>query len=143
MSTSGVPSGLSLLVSILSQWSWYTCNSAVSSTVNNLLSQGIYIPKQFNVVVLPEPVPPAMTKFAGLESKPSIQTHIIAASLRLTVPNLIRLIMVRGSSLNLRIVNVGPSGETGGIVPFTREPSGNLPSKIGTKPGPSPRGTLV
>ncbi len=51
--------------------------------------------------------------------------------------------MVSGSSLNFLIVSVGPSGVTGGIVPFTREPSGNLPSKIGTIPGPSPNGTLV
>ena len=41
------------------------------------------------------------------------------------------------------MVNVGPSGETGGIVPLTREPSCNRPSKIGTIPGPSPSGTFV
>ena len=70
------------------------------------------IPKQFNVVVLPEPVPPAITKFAGLLSNPSIQTHIIAARRTFTVPNLIKSIIVRGSSRNLRIVRVGPSGET-------------------------------
>ena len=103
----------------------------------------MYIPKQFSVVVLPEPVPPAITKFAGRLSRPSIQTHIIAASLEFTVPNLIRSSMVKGSSLNFLIVNVGPSGEIGGIVPLTLEPSGNLPSNIGTSPGPSPSGTLV
>ena len=103
----------------------------------------MYIPKQLSVVVLPEPVPPAITKFAGRLSSPSIQTHIIAARRELTVPNLTRSIIVSGSSLNLRMVRVGPSGETGGIVPLTREPSGSRPSKIGTIPGPSPRGTLV
>ena len=103
----------------------------------------MYIPRQFRVVVLPEPVPPAITKFAGRLSSPSIQTHIMAASLGLTVPNLTRSIIVSGSSLNLRMVRVGPSGETGGMVPFTRDPSGRRPSKIGTIPGPSPSGTLV
>ena len=143
MSTSGVPSGRSRRVSIRSQWSWYTCNSAVSSTVSNRRCHGMYIPRQLSVVVLPDPVPPAITKLAGRLSSPSIQTHIIAASLELTVPNFTKSIIVRGSSLNLRMVSVGPSGVTGGIVPFTREPSGRRPSKIGTSPGPSPRGTLV
>ncbi len=115
----------------------------MSSTVSNRLCQGIYIPRQFNVVVLPDPVPPAITKLAGRESKPSIHTHIMAASLRLTVPNLIKSTIVRGSSLNFRMVSVGPSGDTGGIVPFTLLPSGNLPSNIGTIPGPSPKGTDV
>ena len=94
-------------------------------------------------MVLPEPVPPAITKLAGRLSNPSIQTHIIAARRRFTVPNLIKSIIVSGSSRNFRIVRVGPSGDTGGIVPFTRLPSGRRPSKIGTNPGPSPKGTDV
>jgi hypothetical protein len=143
MLISVVPSGRAGLVSILNQWSWYTCNSAVSSTVSSLLSHGIYIPSTFKVVVLPEPVPPAITKFAGFAPNPSIQIHIIAANLRFMVPNLIKLIMVNGSSMNFLIVNVGPSGDTGGIVPLTRLPSGNLPSNIGTCPGSSPKGTPV
>ncbi len=101
------------------------------------------MPRQFNVVVLPDPVPPAMTKFAGRLSSPSIHTHIMAARRELTVPKFTRSIIVSGSSLNLRMVRVGPSGETGGMVPLTREPSGSRPSKIGTSPGPSPSGTLV
>ena len=103
----------------------------------------MYIPRQFRVVVLPEPVPPAITKLAGRLSRPSIQTHIMAARREFTVPNLTKSNIVRGSSLNFLIVNVGPSGEIGGMVPFTLEPSGNRPSKIGTNPGPSPNGTLV
>ena len=94
-------------------------------------------------MVLPDPVPPAITKLAGRLSRPSIQTHIIAAKRELTVPNFTRSIMVNGSSRNLRMVSVGPSGVTGGIVPLTREPSGRRPSKMGTRPGPSPSGTLV
>ena len=101
------------------------------------------MPRQFSVVVLPEPVPPAITKFAGRLSRPSIHTHIIAANRELTVPNFTKSIIVSGSSLNFRMVSVGPSGETGGIVPLTRDPSGSRPSKMGTIPGPSPSGTLV
>ena len=41
------------------------------------------------------------------------------------------------------MVKVGPSGDTGGMVPLTRDPSGSRPSKIGTMPGPSPSGTFV
>ena len=40
------------------------------------------------LLFLPEPVPPAITKLAGLLSSPSIHTRIIAARRELTVPNL-------------------------------------------------------
>ena len=125
------------------QWSWNSCNSAVSSTVNNLLSQGMNIPRQFRVVVFPEPVPPEIMKFAGREPRPSTQHHIVAARATSIVPNSIKSIIVIGSARNFRIVSVGPSGDTGGITPFTLLPSGNLPSNNGTCPGPSPNGTLV
>ena len=115
----------------------------MSSTVSSLLSHGINIPRQFRVVVFPEPVPPEIMKFAGRAPNPSTQHHNVAARDKSTVPNSIKSIIVIGSSLNFLIVNVGPSGETGGITPFTLLPSGRRPSKRGTFPGPLPRGTLV
>ena len=90
--------------------------------------QGMYIPRQLSVVVFPEPVPPAMTKFAGRLSNLRSRPIIMAAKRELTVPKLTRSIIVSGSSLSFRMVSVGPSGETGGMVPFTREPSSSRPS---------------
>lgn len=92
---------------------------------------GINADRAFNVVVLPELVPPDIIALADLTPSPSKHNQKNAASSRDMVFELMRSITVRGSFLNLRIVSEGPSAETGGIVAFILEPSFNLPSRIG------------
>ena len=98
--------------------------------------EGINNPNTFKVVVLPEPVPPATKILDGAEPIPSANIHNSEASLGDIVPNFIKLTTVSGSFICFLIVIVGPFGETGGIVAFTRLPSGNLPSKS-KFPGPT------
>ena len=78
-------------------------------------------------VVLPLPVPPetkilvfALTKEAN-----------ISAILSVRVPNSIKLSIVNGTSENRRIDKTGPSSDKGGIIAFTREPSGSRASTMG------------
>ena len=49
----------------------------------------------------------------------------------MTVPKLIRSSIVYGSRENFRIVIVGPRSESGGMIAFTRLPSGRRASTIG------------
>lgn len=80
-----------------------------------ILSLGlIKAERAFNVVVLPELVPPDMIAFADLTPRPSMHNHKNPARSSEIVFALIKSIMVNGSFLNLRIVKDGPSGETGG-----------------------------
>ncbi len=48
-----------------------------------------------------------------------------------TEPNAIRSSIVYGSRENFRIVSVGPRSESGGMIAFTRLPSGRRASTIG------------
>ena len=97
-------------------------------------------PSTFSVVVFPEPVPPATSMLHGADPIPSANTHSNDASLGEMVPNFIKSTTVSGSLSCFLMVRVGPFGETGGIVAFTRLPSGNLPSSR-RLPGPTFRPT--
>ena len=81
----------------------------------------------FSVVVLPLPVPPVMSTF----SFPRTQAARKCAALLEIDPKLIRSSIVYGSRENLRIVSVGPRRASGGMIAFTRLPSGRRASTIG------------
>ncbi len=82
----------------------------------------------FSVVVLPVPVPPEMRTF----SLPVTQAaRNCAAFGRDRCRSAIRSLIVYGSRENLRIVSVGPLSASGGMIAFTREPSGRRASTIG------------
>src|SRR5919202_3570851 len=79
------------------------------------------------VVVLPVPVPPEMRLF----SFPFTQAARNCAAFGEIDPNEIRSFIVYGSRENFRIVSVGPLSASGGMIAFTREPSGRRASTIG------------
>ena len=73
----------------------------------------------FSVVVLPVPVPPEMRTL----SFPRTQAARNWADFAVSVSNAIRSSIVYGCA-NFRIVSVGPLSESGGMIAFTRLPSG-------------------
>ena len=82
---------------------------------------------QFSSVVLPEPVPP---EISTLQRQRPITCSTRAPS-GLIEPNLTRSSRVSLSFLNLRMVSVGPSSDSGGAMTLTREPSSRRASQIG------------
>ena len=111
------------------QFWWGTFISAVSSIETIFTSGLMNSNKQFNVVVFPEAVPPAIST----ETPFSRKNHIRASMEAEKVPNVIISGGVRGSSLNFLIVNVDPCMVTS--LPnesCTREPSGREPSSRGS-----------
>ena len=80
-----------------------------------------------SIVVLPEPVPPETTML----SRASTQALRNVAISAVNVPNRIRSSTVNGSLENFRIVTVGPFSAIGGMIAFTREPSGKRASTVG------------
>ena len=88
---------------------------------------GMKLDKTFSVVVFPEPVPPDTTML----KRASTAACMNCAASRVSVPKLIRSVMVNGSRANLRIVIVGPVKDNGGMIALKREPSRSLPSTIG------------
>src|SRR5205814_9802342 len=81
----------------------------------------------FRVVVLPVPVPPEMRTL----SFPFTQAARNWAAFGEIDPKEIRSFIVYGSRENFRIVSVGPLRASGGMIAFTREPSGRRASTIG------------
>ena len=94
-------------------------------TIRSLL--GIKEESTFNVVVLPEPVPPDTIIFR----RAFTQARRNSAISSLRVPKLIRSFTERGSFVNLRIVTQGPIRDNGGTMAFTREPSDRRASTSG------------
>src|SRR5438093_12927732 len=93
-------------------------------------SPGINADIAFRVVVLPVPVPPEIRMF----SFPFTQAARNCAALGEIDPKEIRSFIVYGSRENFRIVSVGPFRASGGMIAFTREPSGRRASTIGEDP---------
>ena len=102
-------------------------SSAASSTVMMRSPSGMAADSTFRVVVLPEPVPPEMRMF----SLPRTQASRNWPAFGVSVPNLIRSSIWKGSLRNFRIVSVGPLTDSGGMIALTREPSGRRASTIG------------
>src|SRR4051794_41948500 len=92
------------------------------------------------VVVLPVPVPPEMRMF----SFPLTHDARNCAAFGEIEPNEIRSFMVYGSRENFLIVSVGPLRASGGVIAFTREPSGRRGATLGGAPSPrrAARGTI-
>src|SRR3989440_4270120 len=80
----------------------------------------------FSVVVLPVPVPPLIR----ILSLPLTHAARNCAAFGDSVPNEIRSFIVYGSRENFRIVIVGPFSESGGMIAFTRDPSGRRASTL-------------
>ena len=78
-------------------------------------------------MVLPEPVPPEMRMFIRDWTQPRMYCCISSV----TASSSTSLSMSSGWATNRRIDRLGPSSDTGGIVAFTREPSGRRASSIG------------
>ena len=102
-------------------------SSAASSTVMMRSSSGIADDSTFSVVVLPEPVPPEMRML----SLPRTHASRNWAHFGVSVPKRSRSSILKGSLRNFRIVSVGPETASGGMMAFTREPSGRRASTIG------------
>ena len=83
--------------------------------------------KTFNIVVLPDPVPPQTIIFILAFTQASKNKAISLVN----VPFDKRSLILFKFSLNLRIVITGPFKDSGGIIALTRDPSGNLESTIG------------
>ncbi|MNM83227.1 hypothetical protein D3C81_952810 [compost metagenome] len=103
------------------------CNSAESSIVITLSSDGINWDKAFKNVVFPEPVPPLIKMLYLLRTS---RCSSSAAS-SLSEPIETNCSIVSGRSGNLRIVIVGPFKATGGRTILTRDPSRSRASTIG------------
>ena len=127
MRTSPWPSMFGGRASSVITWSCWSWSSAASSIVTMRSSPGTKAEIAFSVVVLPVPVPPEMRTF----SFPRAQAARNCAAFGVTVPKVIRSSIVYGSRENFRIVSVGPRSESGGMIAFTRLPSGRRASTIG------------
>ena len=102
-------------------------SSAASSIVMMRSRSGMNDESTFRSVVLPVPVPPEIRTF----SLPSTHASRKAAAWCERLPKATRSSMVSGSRENLRIVSDGPVIASGGMIAFTREPSGRRASTIG------------
>ena len=109
------------------QWPWESDSSAASSMVTMRSCSGMYEERMFSRVVFPLPVPPETTMFRRTFTQVSRNSAIGPVS----VPNSIRWLAFRRSRLNLRMVRVGPLSARGGMMAFTREPSGKRASTSG------------
>ena len=83
--------------------------------------------KIFKIVVLPDPVPPH-TKIFKRDLTQASKNKAISFVI---VPLRSKSSILFKSSLNLRIVKIGPFNDKGGIIAFILEPSLSLASTIG------------
>ena len=89
-------------------------------------SSGMKLESTFRNVVLPDPVPPVTSMFNRARTH-SPRNSPISGEI---VPRPIRSGMVSRRWANLRIVIAGPFSESGGMMAFTRDPSGSRASTI-------------
>ncbi len=90
-------------------------------------SSGMNDESTFRIVVFPAPVPPETSTFR----RPRTQASRSLATGDVIVPKLTRSSAWYGSWENFRIVRDGPSIASGGMIAFTREPSGSRASTLG------------
>ena len=110
-----------------STWRWFSCSSAASSIVMMRWSSGTAVDRAFRSVVLPEPVPPEIRMFSSARMQLLRKSTVVSDS----VPILIMSSRFRRVSPNLRMVTSGPLSDSGGMIAFTRLPSGRRASTIG------------
>ncbi|MNY10105.1 hypothetical protein D3C86_1430620 [compost metagenome] len=104
-----------------------SCSSAASSQVMTRSVGSMKAVRVLSRVVLPEPVPPEMTRL----HRAAPMTPRTRAPSGLMEAYSTRFFIVSLSFLNLRIVSVGPSMARGGAMTLTREPSGRRASQMG------------
>ena len=78
-------------------------------------------------VVFPEPVPPEMMMFFRTATQ-TARNRTMSGEME---PKRTRSPALSGVLENLRMVMEGPTSESGGMMAFTREPSGNRASTMG------------
>jgi len=127
MVISPLPSMLGGRFSRRTTWRWRNCSSTVSSIVIIRSLSGIKAESILRKVVLPEPVPPEITVLM----RASTQALRKFASGTVMVVLAIKSCAVKGRVANLRIVRIGPSSESGGMVALTRYPLGRRASTMG------------
>ena len=81
----------------------------------------------FSIVVLPVPVPPLIRQFSFAFTQAARNASISGVALLMATRSLIR----SGEPPKRRIESTGPSMASGGMMAFTREPSGRRASTIG------------
>ena len=123
-----LPSMLVGRVSMRTTSSIWICNSAVSSMVITRSCSGINRDRQFRNVVLPEPVPPEMTIFRRASTHARRNCITCSVSVRFcSISSFVRTFLPKR-----RIDSEGPSTASGGMIAFTRDPSGRRASTSGT-----------
>ena len=121
------PSTLAGRVSRRTKCSCCSCNSAASSMVTIRSSCGMNADNALSEVVLPEPVPPEIKIFLPIFTTAVRKAAIAADSAFFSTI----VASVNGSEGNRRMVIVGPSNASGGIITLTLEPSIRRASAIG------------
>ena len=125
--TSPRPSMLGGRDSMRTTWGCCSRSSAASSMVMMRSSSGMKLDSTFSVVVLPAPVPPDTSMLIRPRTQDS-RNFVTGSDI---VPKDTRSAASYGSAANLRIVSEGPSTASGGMIAFTREPSGRRASTYG------------
>ena len=125
--TSPRPSTLGGRVSRRTTCGCCSCSSAASSIVTMRSCVGMKADSTFSVVVLPLPVPPEISRFSFARTIARSSCAMAGVS----VPRRTRSSTVSGTRENLRIDSAGPSSASGGMIAFTREPSGSRASTMG------------
>ena len=106
---------------------WDRRSSAASSIVMSRSSAPMNDERTPSSDVLPEPVPPDTTMFALARTQAPRNPAIDSVR----VPSRTRSSGVKGRSANFLIVITGPQSERGGMIAFTRAPSGSRASANG------------
>ncbi len=127
MATVPVPSADGGRLSRFTTWGCCSWSSAESSIVMTRSPSGMKAESTLRLVVLPVPVPPE----TRMLSFPRTQASITVVRSRVQVPKSMRSLAVYGSLANFRIVSTEPLRASGGMMAFTREPSGRRASTIG------------
>ena len=125
--TRPLPSILAGRASKQTRFSCDSFSSAESSTVIIRSSSGMNCDSTFSNVVLPEPVPPETSMFILFTTAASKNSAISFVIL----PNPIKSSVESFLSANFRMVMDAPLTASGGMMAFTREPSGNRASTMG------------
>ena len=106
---------------------WLSWSSAASSIVTIRSLSGTVSERAFRNVVLPEPVPPEIRMFSSALMQLSRNEDASSE----IVPISISSAMWNRFCANFRIVSSGPDRDSGGMIAFTREPSGRRASTSG------------
>ena len=126
--TSPTPSTLGGRASSETTCGWVSRSSAASSIVMSRSLAGMNEESTPRSVVFPDPVPPETTMLTRARTQAAEELH----HRRRERPQRDEVVRATsGRSANLRMVTTGPQSERGGMIAFTREPSGSRASTYG------------